>query len=64
MDPIDDHNNYKFGLFYFNRADRRAIVPKRIRPFGFTINFGRPEAPLVLIACILMAVIIMNLFDH
>jgi uncharacterized membrane protein len=63
MDPVDDRHNYKFGLFYFNPADQRAIVSKRIRPFGFTINFGRPEAGLVLIACILVIEILMNVFN-
>jgi len=39
-----DPANWKFGIFYFCRADRRILVPKRIRGLGWTINFARPMA--------------------
>jgi len=42
FDPMaDDPANYKLGLFYFNRKDKRTIVPKRYRLLGWTINFAR-----------------------
>ena len=44
-DPmVDNPDNYKLGIFYFNRKDKRAIVPKRKRFFGWTVNFARPFA--------------------
>jgi uncharacterized membrane protein len=47
-DPIDDIKNYVWNVFYFNRDDRRIIVPKRARFLGWTINFARPESYLLL----------------
>ena len=58
MDPVDDKRNYKYGVFYFNPDDKRVIVPKRIRPFGFTFNFARKEGIFYLIAIILVMVIL------
>lgn len=40
MEPIDDPLNYKLGIFYFNKADIRTVVPKRTRAFGWTFNFA------------------------
>lgn len=53
-DPIDDINNYKWNVFYFNREDRRIIVPKRTRFLGWTINFARPESYLLLFVVLLL----------
>ncbi|MGA3014616.1 MAG: DUF5808 domain-containing protein [Bacteroidales bacterium] len=45
LDPmVDDYKNYKLNLFYFNRIDKRAIVPKRNRWMGWTVNFAHPYA--------------------
>lgn len=41
MDPeVDNPDNYKFTIFYFNPNDKRVIVPKRNRFLGWTLNFG------------------------
>lgn len=46
--PLDrfhaDPDNWKLGVLYFSREDPRLLVPKRLRGFGFTVNFGRPFA--------------------
>jgi len=63
MDPVDDDRYYKFRVFYFNKNDERVIVPKRIRPFGFQINFARKEAIGVLIAGILVIIILLEIFN-
>jgi hypothetical protein len=39
-----DPANWKLGVIYFCRADQRVIVPKRLRGFGWTLNFARPLA--------------------
>ena len=45
FDPmVDNPENYRLGIFYFNRKDKRAIVPKRNRLLGLTVNFARPYA--------------------
>lgn len=45
--PSDNPDNYKWGIFYFNRKDNRIIVKKQDRIRGFTINFGNPYTYLV-----------------
>jgi uncharacterized membrane protein len=40
-DPMGNSNNYKWGIFYYNRTDPRIFVPKRFG-FGYTLNFGKP----------------------
>jgi len=45
---INDPANYKWGVFYFNAKDSRAVVPKRARYMGWTFNFAHP-LPYVLI---------------
>jgi uncharacterized membrane protein len=31
---VDNPDNYRLGIFYFNRKDKRAIVPRRNRFLG------------------------------
>jgi hypothetical protein len=38
-----DPRNYKWGIYYC-KADPRAIVPKRYKWMGWTVNFARPSA--------------------
>jgi uncharacterized membrane protein len=45
FDPmVDDPGNYRYGIFYFNRNDRRRVVTKRNRLLGVTFNFAHPYA--------------------
>jgi len=37
---IQNPENYKWGIFYFNRKDHRILVPKRINMMGWTLNFA------------------------
>lgn len=39
-----DPNNWKFGLFYYNKEDKRILPPKRIKWMGFTINFANTKS--------------------
>ncbi|KQR67447.1 DUF5808 domain-containing protein [Pedobacter sp. Leaf176] len=38
----DNPENWKWGLFYFNRDDSRIIVPKQMVGLGWTFNFAHP----------------------
>jgi uncharacterized membrane protein len=51
-----DPDNYKWGLFYFNRSDPRILVPKRNNMMGWTLNFASPYSYLFLVAIVLIAV--------
>jgi uncharacterized membrane protein len=42
--------NYKWGIFYFNRSDYRIIVSKINKRMGWTFNFARPESYLIIAA--------------
>ncbi len=44
--------------FYASPRDSRAIVPKRPRLFGFTLNFGHPSARWFLAAIAVLAVMV------
>jgi uncharacterized membrane protein len=49
LDPTQHPENYKWGMFYFNSQDDRIIVRKRLRGFGWTLNFARPESYFILL---------------
>ncbi|WP_396145678.1 DUF5808 domain-containing protein [Flavobacterium sp.] len=44
-----DPNNWKWGLFYYNKEDNRLLVDKRNPNLGATINFAHPKSYLFLI---------------
>jgi uncharacterized membrane protein len=48
-----DPNNWIWGIFYYNKEDRRIFPPKRIEWMGWTINFANPKSILAFL--ILMA---------
>jgi uncharacterized membrane protein len=35
-----DPNNWKLGLFYYNKEDKRLLPPKRMAWAGWTVNFA------------------------
>ncbi len=60
-DPVDDPENYRWGVFYFNQKDERAIVPKRNRWMGFTLIFANPLFWMVILTFIAIAVLLSRL---
>lgn len=46
---------YFLGIFYFDKEDPRAIVPKVNRFMGWTLNFARPEAYLIIVIIVFVA---------
>src|SRR5689334_10492408 len=50
-----DPRNHKWGVYYC-KADPRAIVPRRLKWMGWTVNFARPSAiPITLLLIALVA---------
>jgi uncharacterized membrane protein len=45
--PKDNPNHWRLGIFYFNRGDRRLLVPKR-HGVGITLNFGHLAAWVII----------------
>ncbi|MCX6353154.1 MAG: DUF5808 domain-containing protein [Bacteroidetes bacterium] len=55
----DDPNNWKWGMFYFNREDKRIFPPKRNESMGYTINFANPLSILI---CVGLALLILTIW--
>lgn len=53
-----DPNNWKWGCFYYNKADKRIFPPKRNPFLGWTVNFANPLSIISLIVIILGIVLI------
>ncbi|HEY8658559.1 MAG TPA: DUF5808 domain-containing protein [Hanamia sp.] len=54
----DDPANWKLGIFYFNKKDKRMLPPKRIKGFGWTVNFANPYSVMLLIVIIALCITI------
>lgn len=66
MDSKDfDHNDskfWKYGLFYYNKDDKRLFPPKRIKWLGWTINFANPYSILAFIILLVAVLMVINIF--
>ena len=47
-------NNWKLGVFYYNKEDKRIFPPKRIAWTGWTVNFANPFSFLILVALLII----------
>lgn len=56
-----DPDNWKLGIFYFNKEDKRVFPPKRKAQFGWTVNFANPLSVLAIILIITAAILITKL---
>jgi uncharacterized membrane protein len=63
MDPIDDINNYKWGVFYYNPSDPRTLVPKRIRLMGWQLNYAHRGSYIAIITLISSIIILAALIS-
>lgn len=52
IDPTQDPKNYKLGVFYFNKEDKRIFPPKRMKAMGWTVNFANPISIAALVLLI------------
>ncbi|PWS33710.1 DUF5808 domain-containing protein [Pedobacter paludis] len=43
----ENSENWKWGFFYYNVKDPRIFVPKRLKLFGWTLNFAKPVSYLI-----------------
>ncbi len=48
---------WKWGIFYFNPADPRIVVPKRIPSLGWTLNFAQPISYAFFVTLILIVLL-------
>ena len=54
----DDPSNWKWGIFYYNKKDKRIFPPKRIQGLGWTINFANVFSILTLSGIIILVIVI------
>ncbi len=57
----DDPKNWKLGIFYFNKEDKRLVISKRLNLFGWTLNFANPLSYIIMIS---LGVVIFYLKQH
>jgi uncharacterized membrane protein len=53
-----DPSNWKFGVLYYNKKDKRIFPPKRLLGFGWTVNFSNPYSYLALLGIIIAIIFI------
>ena len=49
-----DPNNWIWGLFYYNKEDKRLMPPKRIAWMGWTVNFANRNSVLLFVFILLL----------
>jgi uncharacterized membrane protein len=58
-----DPDNWKFGIFYFNRKDKRIFPPKKIRALGWTVNFANPISVLSIVLIVILVYVLSRWLD-
>ena len=57
-----DPKNWKMGVFYFNKPDKRIFPPKRMQGMGWTVNFANPWSILATIGIVVFIFLIIRYF--
>ncbi len=52
-----DPNNWIWGMFYYNKEDKRILPPKRIKWMGLTINFANPRSVILFLIVIIFLIL-------
>jgi uncharacterized membrane protein len=58
---LHDCSNWRWGIIYYNKKDKRIFPPKKYRGFGWTVNFANPFSILAFLAIILLLITIVVL---
>jgi uncharacterized membrane protein len=62
----DWNNNDEYwiwGIFYYNKEDKRLFPPKRNPWMGFTTNFANPKSVLALVLFLAFILFIIAMID-
>ena len=57
----NDPSNWKWGMLYYNKEDKRLFPPKRIPMMGWTINFANKRSVVAMAVLILAIFVLINL---
>lgn len=58
-----DPNNWIWGMFYFNKEDKRLLPPKRLAFMGWTVNFANRNSVLFFVIMLLFFIMIVFLIE-
>lgn len=58
---LDESGKYYLGFLYFNKEDKRVIVPKVNKMLGWTLNFARVQTYLIIALIVIVAIVSANL---
>jgi len=53
-----NEDNWKFGIFYYNKDDKRLFPPKRNKFLGWTVNFANPYSILAMILVVILLLLV------
>ncbi|HRI61286.1 MAG TPA: DUF5808 domain-containing protein [Saprospiraceae bacterium] len=56
----DDPSNWRWGIFYYNKKDKRIFPPKRIQSLGWTVNFANPYSYLGFLVLFILILLIIK----
>lgn len=59
----EDPSNWRYGVLYYNKLDRRLFPPKRVKQFGWTINFANPFSYITVMGIILAVYVIARIIQ-
>jgi uncharacterized membrane protein len=60
---LNDPNNWIWGIFYYNKEDKRLLPPKRIPVMGWTVNFANRNSVLLFIFMILLIILFVVIME-
>ena len=58
-----DPNNWKLGILYYNKEDKRIFPPKRSR-LGWTVNFANPKSVFALVVLFIVILIFIKIIKN
>lgn len=62
MENSDDQY-WKWGIFYFNKNDRRIFPPKRNPSYGWTVNFANLRSILAFLTFLIFLIFVIYLIE-
>ena len=60
----NDNSHWKYGIFYYNKEDKRIFCPKRLPFTGWTINFANPYSILIVGGIVVLILLFFFFFDN
>lgn len=58
-----DPKKWAWGIFYYNKEDKRLLPPKRIPIMGWTVNFANPNSVIFFIIMMLFFFLVVFLIE-